>query len=144
LELENGSRIITLPGPEKTIRGFSGVGLLLVDEASRITDELYFAVRPMLAVSGSSLIVRTTPYGKRGVFYEEWTGGADWERYRVTAEERPRIPEVFLEEERAVLPSWVFRQEYECSFEETEDQVFTTKMIERAVTSEVTLLFGSG
>jgi len=29
LELENGSRIITLPGPEKTIRGFSGVGLLL-------------------------------------------------------------------------------------------------------------------
>jgi len=28
--------------------------------------------------------------------------------------------------------------------EETEDQVFTTEMIERAVTSEVTLLFGSG
>jgi hypothetical protein len=36
LELENDSRIITLPGSEKTIRGFSGAALLLVDEASRV------------------------------------------------------------------------------------------------------------
>src|SRR5215208_1969450 len=51
LELANGSRIAALPGSEKTIRGFSGVGLLLVDEASRVDDGLYHAVRPMLAVS---------------------------------------------------------------------------------------------
>jgi hypothetical protein len=146
LELENGSRIITLPGSEKTIRGFSGVGLLLVDEASRVDDGLYHAVRPMLAVSGGALMMLSTPHGKRGVFYEEWTGGssAGWERYSVTAEECPRISEGFLAEERATLPSWVFRQEYECSFEETEDQVFSTEMVERAVTPEVTPLFGSG
>jgi hypothetical protein len=145
LELENGSRIITLPGSEKTIRGFSGVALLVVDEAARVDDELYFAVRPMLAVSGGSLMMLTTPYGKRGAFYEEWTGGSDsWERYEVPASECPRISEEFLEEERAALPGWVYRQEYECSFEETEDQVFTTTMIERAVTSEVAPLFGNG
>ena len=85
----------------------------------------------------------STPFGKRGVFYEEWTGGEGWERYEVPASECPRIPASFLEEERQVLPSWVYRQEYECSFEETEDQVFTTEMVERAVTSEVTPLFGS-
>jgi hypothetical protein len=61
----------------------------------------------------------------------------------VTAEECPRISEEFLEE-RAALPSWIYRQVYEYSFEETEDQVFTTEMIERAITSEVTPLFGSG
>jgi hypothetical protein len=144
LELENGSRIITLPGSEKTIRGFSGVGLLLVDEAARVDDELYFAVRPMLAVSGGSLMMLTTPYGKRGIFFEEWTSGHGWERYEVPASQCPRISEEFLKEERAALPSWVYRQEYECSFEETEDQVFTTSMIERAVTSEVTPLFGTG
>jgi hypothetical protein len=49
-----------------------------------------------------------------------------------------------LEEEQAALPSWVFRQEYKCSFEETEDQVFTTEMVERAVTPEVAPLFGGG
>jgi hypothetical protein len=144
LELDNGSRIVTLPGSDKTIRGFSGVSLLILDEASRVADELYFAVRPMLAVSGGALMMLTTPYGKRGVFYEEWTGGRGWERYEVPAEECPRIPEAFLEEEREALPSWVYRQEYECSFEETEDQVFTTEMVERAVTPEVAPLFGGG
>jgi hypothetical protein len=75
LELENDSRIITLPGSEKTIRGYSGAALLLVDEASRVDDGLYYAIRPMLAVSGGSLMMLSTPYGKRGIFYEEWTGG---------------------------------------------------------------------
>src|SRR5215204_526728 len=144
LELENDSRIVTLPGTDKTIRGFSGASLLVVDEASRVADELYFAVRPMLAVSGGALLMLTTPHGKRGVFYEEWTGGAGWNRYEVPAEECPRISPEFLEEEQDALPSWVYRQEYECSFEETEDQVFTTEMVERAVTSEVTPLFGGG
>ncbi len=150
LELENGSRIITLPGTEKTIRGFSGAALLLVDEAARVDDALYHAVRPMLAVSGGRLLMLSTPFGKRGAFYEEWTNGASgassgsWERFRVTADECPRIPEAFLEEERASLPGWVYRQEYECSFEETEDQVFTTEMVESAVTSEVKPLFGGG
>jgi hypothetical protein len=101
-------------------------------------------VRPMLAVSGGRLVMLSTPYGKRGVFYEEWTNGRGWERYEVPATEIPRIPASFLEEEREALPSWVYRQEYECSFEETEDQVFTTEMVERAVTSEVAPLFGSG
>jgi hypothetical protein len=144
LALENDSRIVTLPGTEKTIRGFSGAALLIVDEAARVDDELYYAVRPMLAVSGGALMMLTTPHGKRGVFFEEWTGGVGWERYEVPAEECPRITTEFLEEEREALPSWVYRQEYECSFEETEDQVFTHEMVERAVTSEVTPLFGTG
>jgi hypothetical protein len=145
LELENGSRIITLPGSEKTIRGFSGASLLLVDEASRVDDGLYYAIRPMVAVSGGALMMLTTPYGKRGIFFEEWTNeaGRGWERYEVPAWECPRISKEFLEEERAALPPWVFRQEYQCSFEETEDQVFTHEMIERAVSGEIKPLFAS-
>jgi len=144
MELKNRSRIEALPGTEKTIRGFSGAALLVVDEAARVDDELYFAVRPMLAVSGGSLMMLSTPWGKRGIFFEEWTSGHGWERYEVKVEECPRISPEFLEEEREALPSWVYRQEYECSFEETEDQVFTYEMVEKAVTSEVTPLFGSG
>jgi hypothetical protein len=82
LELENDSRIITLPGSEKTIRGFSGAALLLVDEASWVDDGLYYAIRPMLTVSGGTLMMLSTPYGKRGVFYEEWTGGHGWDATR--------------------------------------------------------------
>jgi hypothetical protein len=141
MQLANGSRIEALPGSERTIRGFSGVDLLILDEASRVDDSLYYAVRPMLAVSGGSLMMLSTPFGRRGVFYEEWTGGEGWERYEVPASQCPRITEEFLEEERRALPRRVFRQEYECSFEETDDQVFTHADVEAAISSEVTPLF---
>jgi hypothetical protein len=141
LELENGSRIITLPGSEKTIRGFSGVSLLIVDEASRVDDGLYYATRPMLAVSGGALMMLSTPWGKRGVFYEEWNQGEGWECYEVPASQCPRISEAFLQEERRALPVRIYRQEYECSFEETEDQVFAYSDVERAISPEVAPLF---
>ncbi len=144
MHLPNGSRIEALPGSEKTVRGFSGTSLLIVDEAARVDDELYYAVRPMLAVSGGSLMMLTTPYGKRGAFHEEWTGGREWDRYEVPAKDCPRITPEFLEEEREALPSYIYRQEYECSFEDTEDQIFTHEMVQAAVTPDVTPLFGGG
>jgi Terminase large subunit, T4likevirus-type, N-terminal len=143
LELENESRIVTLPGTEKTIRGFSGAALLIVDEASRVADELYFAVRPMLAVSGGSLMMLSTPYGKRGIFFEEWSHGEGWERYEVSARDCPRISASFLEEEKRALPARVYRQEYECSFEETSDQVFSFEDVTGALDPVVTPLFGN-
>jgi Terminase large subunit, T4likevirus-type, N-terminal len=134
MELANGSRIEALPGTEKTIRGFSGVDLLLVDEASRVADELYFAVRPMLAVSGGRLMMLSTPYGRRGAFFEGWeNGGDEWERYEIPASECPRISPSFLEQERSQMPEWVYRQEYCCEFAETDDQVFTYDMVYGAV-----------
>ena len=144
MALANGSRIEALPGTEKTIRGFSGAALLIVDEASRVADELYYSVRPMLAVSGGRLMMLTTPYGKRGVFFEEWVGGEGWERYEVRADECPRIPPVFLEEERRALPARIYRQEYECSFEDTDEQVFGYEEVTAAITDEVKPLFEEG
>jgi hypothetical protein len=140
--LENGSRIITLPGTEKTIRGFSGVSLLIVDEAARVEDELYFAVRPMLAVSGGRLIMMSTPYGQRGVFHEEWIGGSgEWQRFRVSAEQVPRISPEFLSEERRALGSRWFEQEYMCVFGELEGAVFSREAIDRMFDTEYKLLF---
>ena len=50
-ELANGSRILALPGTERTIRGYAAAKLIVVDEAARCEDELLAAVRPMLAVT---------------------------------------------------------------------------------------------
>ncbi len=144
LELVNGSRIVCLPGKEATIRGFSAVSLVIVDEAARVPDPLYTAVRPMLAVSAGQLMLLSTPWGKRGFFYEEFTqGGPAWHRSRITAAECPRIAPSWLAEERRSLPDRVFRQEYECSFEDTEDQVFASDLVLRAITSDVQPLFGA-
>jgi hypothetical protein len=51
LELENLSRVVCLPCREDTIRGYSDISILVIDEAARVPDDLYRAVRPMLAVS---------------------------------------------------------------------------------------------
>ncbi len=74
----------------------------------------------------------STPYGRRGVFFEEWTNGEGWERYEVPASQCPRIPAAFLEAERRSMPGFWFAQEYGVVFMETEDQLFTHEMIEGA------------
>lgn len=131
LELEHGSRIVALPGKEGTIRGFSGVDLLVIDEASRVADDLYRAIRPMLAVSGGRLIAVSTPFGKRGWWFEAWTaGGADWERVEIPATQCRRISAAFLAEERRTLGEWWVAQEYECRFMETVDQMYTHEQIQ--------------
>lgn len=137
MELRNGSRIEALPGTEKTVRGYSGVDLLILDEAARVEDGLYYAVRPMLAVSGGRLLMMSTPFGKRGVFFEEWENGRGWERYKVPATEIPRIPQSFLDEERAAMPGALYQQEYGCQFTETTDEIFTHDMVANAVTDDV-------
>jgi hypothetical protein len=141
MELKNGSRIEARPGTERSAVGRTA-SLLIIDEAARVMDELYESVRPMLAVTQGTLVMLSTPKGKRGFFHHEWTEGTGWDKYSVTAYEWPRITEEFLEEERSKLPPWRYRQEYELSFEDTEDQVFTSELIDRAVTSEVKPLFG--
>jgi hypothetical protein len=65
LELRNESRIIALPGTESTIIDYSGVDLLVINEAARVHDYLYYTVRPMLAVSGGRLVALSTPFGAR-------------------------------------------------------------------------------
>jgi hypothetical protein len=143
VELSNGSRVVCLPGREDTIRGFSGVSLLLVDEAARVPDALYQAVRPMLAVSGGRLVLLSTPFGKRGFFHHEWVdGGAEWARFKVTADQCPRIDPVWLAKERATIGDWWFEQEYRCEFKETTDSVFRYDDITAALDPRVTPLFG--
>jgi hypothetical protein len=138
LALPNGSRIVGLPGNEATIRGFSNVALMLVDEASRVSDDLYMAIRPMLAVSSGALWLMSTPYGKRGFFYTAWAhGGGDWERICVPATECPRISAAFLREEKKTMGDRWFRQEYLCEFMDSVSGVFDLDLIQRAITDDV-------
>jgi hypothetical protein len=67
----------------------------MIDEASSVSDDLYRALRPMRAVSSGSLWLMSTPNGKSGFFYREWSGDKDWVRIKATAEEYPRIPTAF-------------------------------------------------
>ncbi len=128
LALENNSRVISLPGNESTIRTYT-CDLMVIDEASRVSDDLYAAVRPMLAVSGGRLLALSTPHGVSGWWAEAWHSSDPWERYEVPADQCPRISRSFLAEERLALGEWKFEQEYFCKFLEDAWQIFSNEAI---------------
>ncbi len=132
LELENGSRIVALPGSEASIRGYSAPKLIIVDEAARTDDSLFTAIRPMLATGQGQLIALSTPRGKRGWWYEQWIGGNGWKRYQVLATDCPRISDEYLQQEREIIGEWQYSQEFECAFVDTQEQFFSTELIDRA------------
>lgn len=142
LELSNGSRILCLPGgDEAAIRGFSGVRCLVLDEASRIPDTLWVAVRPMIAVSGGAIMLLSTPFGKRGFFYRVWSSSQRWLKIQVTAQQCPRLTTDFLAEELIELGERWFLQEYGCQFVEAVGQVFSDAAIDAAFHDDIVPLF---
>jgi hypothetical protein len=138
----NGSRIVSLPGDERTIRGYSAPNLILCDEASFTPDELFTSIKPMLAVSRGQLILMSTPFGRRGFFFEVWqSGGEAWKRISVPASSCPRISKEFLRQELESMSEWRFKQEYECVFCETTDQIFSFDTIRQMFDPAVRPLF---
>ncbi len=140
LTLSNGSRIVSLPDSEGTIRGYSGVNLLIADEAARISEDLFVAVRPMISVSRGRLVLLSTPWAMRGTFYKTWNEDNDWEKYKVTAYDCPRIPAAFLEEEKAALGPF-FNAEYLCEWVDDTNAYFTHDEVMAAISDEVEPLF---
>jgi hypothetical protein len=132
IELANGSRVVSLPESEDTVRGFSNVALVAIDEAARVSGDLYAAVRPMLATSEGRLVALSTPAGKRGWFWRAWSEESEWVRMEVPASQCPRIAAEFLASERQALGRRWFAQEYECAFNADERQVFSPEVIARA------------
>jgi hypothetical protein len=131
LRLENGGQIIALPGTATMIRGYS-VKLLIVDEASRVPDDVYAAVRPALAVSGGRILAISTPSGEHGWWHAAWTSKVEsWQRFEIPATQVPRIPREYLDAERLSNP--FFESEYMCSFIAADpERVFPAASLQRA------------
>lgn len=138
IELANGSRIVSLPGREGTVRGYSAVKLLIIDEAAWVPSDLYTSLRPMLAVSQGRLAALSTPHGARGWWYDAWSGADPWERVEVPATACPRISAAFLAEERRGMGDWWYEQEYLCRFLDAQSAAFTRGEVDRAFEEEVT------
>lgn len=133
LQLGNGSRILSLPGRQETVRAYSKVSYLIIDEAAQVPDDLYSAVRPMLAVSKGKIIAMTTPYGKRGWFHNSWQSDSDWYRVKITAEDCPRISKAFIANELEEIGEWWVKQEYFCEFVDADNQLFSHASLMDAV-----------
>jgi hypothetical protein len=139
IKLKNGSRIECLPGSQRTIRGFSKPDLIVCDEAAQIDDALYSAILPMLTRSkeGGRLLMLSTPYGRRGIYWRLWEEGGDsWKRIRVPYTDVGWVPDRVIEEARGSLLDWEFRQEFLCTFEQNQMAVFNIEDLRASTTDE--------
>ncbi|MFT4224998.1 terminase large subunit domain-containing protein [Micropruina sp.] len=143
--LPNGSRVLSLPGTEGTVRGFANVRLLIVDEAARVDDDVFASVLPMVGSDGQILAL-STPWGRRGWFFElcEEAPGNGWERHRVTVYDSAQWTPERIAEVRASVGSYVFSSDYEAVFGDVETQVFATEDIRRAFAADLDPLFPLG
>lgn len=140
-ELTTGARILALPGEERAMHGPTA-DLLIIDEASRVPDEVYHAASPQLSASKGRLVALSTAFTKSGWFYREWTEGQRYRRWSITARECPRHTAEFLESERLSMGDAWFAMAYLNEFGDDIRAVFSAEDIKRASSAEVAPLFG--
>jgi hypothetical protein len=137
----NGSLILPIAADADHVRGWSA-NLLVIDEAAYVADEVYSAVTPLLAATRGDLWLLSTPNGKRGFFFQEFSLAADRNWLRLTAPaEGPgasgRIDPAFLATERTRKTTEQFAQEYLCEFTTTERNTYRPESIYRAFRPDI-------
>lgn len=157
INLKNGTRILCLP------TGISGTGIrgltvhrLYVDEASRVPEEVWPAVTPMMLTTAGSTILLSTPAGKNGYFYDCWVnkeGAFDsFTRFSVESQKVVSEREIcdswtihqregalkLIEREKARMSALFFAQEYLGRFVDDLLQFFPTELIKSCMTLDYT------
>ena len=134
LELESGSRVLALPGSDdSSIRGLSINGVLVLDEAARVSDELFNASLPMVLryAKTARVLVASTAWAAQGFFYRLWTEGEGWIKIRTDIHECSHLTLEDIERERRSMPAAAFSREYLCEFDQTETRFFNPESINR-------------
>jgi hypothetical protein len=113
VRLANGSRIVSLAGTPRAVRGYSA-RLLIVDEAAFVTDETWAAARPITSATGGRTVVQSTAGRPVGWFYDLWQEPGPWAQMKVPSE--GILDAAYLEEERERLAPDVYAMEYGADF----------------------------
>ncbi len=134
LQLTNGSIIYSLPTGMTGygIRGYT-VNYLIADEAHFIPEDVWVAVAPMMAATDGKMILLSTPHGRSG-FFARCFDDKNFESFKVSSEDCPRIQESFLEAERARMTAAQYAQEYLGEFIDELRQVFPDALIKKYMT----------
>lgn len=135
IKLINGSTINFKSGVQKeNLRGFTCTGVLVIDEAAYLTDDVLNIILPWTDFHKANILMTSTPFVKTGFFWKYYNYGLtnthntvtiDWcddkfkeDMLKVMSAER-------LKEYEATLPKNVFRMDYLGLFLDDEGSVFT-------------------
>jgi hypothetical protein len=114
LELENGSRVLALPGSDDSVRGLTVDGWIIADEAARLSQDLIAALRPMRARKPQArFAMLSTAWSRTDPFWTVWSDeDPSWLRLKATADVCGLYNEEQLAQERRALGEAAFKREY--------------------------------
>lgn len=147
IELRNGSKIIAEPAGRTGygLRGYA-INKLVVDEAHYVPEEVFVAVRPMLATTNGTMDLLSTPRGNIGFFhdcFEDEELKKDFTQFHTRSEDCPRISPEFLAQERKRMSKLQYKQEYEAEFLDELQQFFSKELIDSCILKENNIANGS-
>lgn len=130
IALINGSTISFKSAEQgENLRGFTANGLVVVDEAAYVSDDVFHSILAWKNVSQCPVILCSTPRFKTGFFYEYYRLAEqgehkylkyDWSRYDTSE----FLPNDELERYRRTMSEQIFRSDYLGEFLDFEGSVF--------------------
>lgn len=121
--LINGSKINFKSAEQGTeaLRGYTCDGILCIDEAAFIDDEIFHTILPWTDFNKADILMTSTPFVKAGFFWDYYNYGLegshntvtiDWSDIRYKDEIDKILTPEMLEEYRSILPANTFKTEY--------------------------------
>jgi len=137
LIFKNGAGILCFAAGEtgEGLRGYT-IKKLMPDEGSRMSEEYFIAVLPMISVTGGSIDIASTPFGKKNKdgsdkFFYKCSLDDSFKKYYVSAENCPRHRKEFLKERKEKMSKLSYAQEFEAVFTDELLRVFSEELIKK-------------
>jgi hypothetical protein len=131
IEYVTGSRVVFLSAEQgDNIRGYTVTknGILIIDEAAYIKDEVFYAATPFVNANNAPILIVSTPRFKEGFFYEFYTDGEQGKpnvyAYNFTEYNNPYLSLERLEMYRRKMPVNLFRADYLGEWMEAVSELF--------------------
>jgi hypothetical protein len=130
MQFRNGSTIRMVSGESKqNLRGFTVSGILVIDEAAFLPEELWQEIlMPTTVIRGKKVLFISTPNGFNW-FKDLYDYGhsplfPDWKSYHINSYDNPFMDPAILEMAKMMLPEKAYLQEYLAQFVEGGGSVF--------------------
>ena len=132
IRLKNNSTIHCLPAGDTGygIMGFT-IDLLIADEAAFIPEEVWNSIIPALAVTHGCIWLLSTPFIKKGYYYECFNDPT-FTSFHQSSEECPRRDDIFLAHKKSILTKAQYAQMYLGMFVDELMQFFSDAIIVKA------------
>lgn len=132
IEFINNSTILFKSAEQRdNLRGYTYTGLLCIDEAAYIADEIYSIVKPSTDVHKTPVLIVSTPKFRLGFFFELFNKGITGDYPNISSydfneyDTSMLLSEESLEMYRQMLPKNQFLTEYLGEFMDSDSSVFS-------------------